>query len=136
MYLAYVIGIVIGPLAGKISNRLGSGTTLCLGAAVFALGIACTLNGSVIAVAAGLAAVCGGFFAIHAAAVGALNRRLTTSQGRANSLYVLFYYLGGAVGITISGYAYVAGGWTALAALGMWMLLIPFAMGVVENRRA
>ena len=38
----------------------------------------------------------------RAAAAGSLNRKLTSSRGRANSLYVLSYYLGGAVGITLS----------------------------------
>jgi YNFM family putative membrane transporter len=47
-----------------------------------------------------------------------LNRRLTASRGKANSLYVLAYYLGGAVGITLSGYAYGLAGWRGVATLG------------------
>jgi hypothetical protein len=46
---------------------------------------------------ASLAGMCAGFFAIHAAAAGALNGKLTTSRGRANALYILFYYAGGIV---------------------------------------
>jgi YNFM family putative membrane transporter len=79
--------------------------------------------------------VCAGFFAIHAAAAGSLNRKLTSSRGRANSLYVLAYYLGGAAGITVSGYAYSFAGWPGVAALGIAALALPFATGLSERRQ-
>lgn len=135
MYLAYVVGIFMGPLAGRISNRLGGGATMALGAAVLALSIAITLVRSLPVIALGLAGICAGFFAIHAAAVGLLNRRLTSAKGRANSLYVLFYYLGGAAGITLSGYAYTGWGWAGVATLCGAVLLLPFAIGVMERRQ-
>src|SRR5262249_59976152 len=31
MYLAYLIGIVMGPMSGRLSNRMGSGVTIVLG---------------------------------------------------------------------------------------------------------
>ena len=92
MYLAYLIGIVMGPISGKLSNRLGSGATMVLGSLVFAAALAATLIHSLAVIAISLVATCTGFFSIHAAAVGLLNRRLTSSRGRANSLYVLCYY--------------------------------------------
>jgi len=53
------------------------------------------LISSVWAVIGGLLALCAGFFTIHATAVGLLNHKLSHSHGRANALYVLFYYAGG-----------------------------------------
>jgi len=135
MYLCYVIGIVVGPLAGKLSNRIGNGTTMALGAVVFAGSIGATLIKSLFAILVGLMGVCAGFFAIHAAAAGSLNRRVTSSRGRANSLYVLFYYLGGATGITLSGYAYLHAGWPGVAGLGAAMLLVPLVTGLLERAR-
>ena len=88
-----------------------------------------------VAIVAALALVCAGFFAIHAAAAGSLNRKLTASRGRANSLYVLAYYLGGAAGITLSGYAYGLAGWPGVAALGIVMLTLPLATGLPERRQ-
>ena len=88
---------------------------------------------SVIAVVVGLLGICAGFFAIHATAVGALNRRLTGGQGRANALYVLFYYLGGWLGITGTGLAYQKGGWTLVIGLSLSLLLIPLATGIKEH---
>ncbi|MBI4642586.1 MAG: MFS transporter [Deltaproteobacteria bacterium] len=134
MYLAYLLGVVIGPVAGNLSNRFGNGATMAGGAVVFALAIAATLIPSLWAVAASLAGVCLGFFAIHAAAAGLLNRRLTVSRGRANSLYILFYYLGGSVGITLSGLAHERGGWPGVALLGIMMLSIPFSIGWRERK--
>jgi YNFM family putative membrane transporter len=69
---------------------------------------------------------------LHAAAAGSLNRRLAVGRGRANSLYVLFYYLGGSVGITVSGHAYGRGGWRWVVAIGVLMLCITFAAGIAE----
>jgi YNFM family putative membrane transporter len=134
MYLSYLIGVFIGPLAGQLSNRIGNGGTMVLGSVVFAGAIACTFIKSLAAIVVALALVCAGFFAIHAAAAGSLNRQLTSSRGRANSMYVLAYYLGGAVGITLSGYAYSFAGWPGVAALGLLMLAIPFATGMTEWR--
>jgi YNFM family putative membrane transporter len=133
LYLSYVIGIIEGPLAGKLSNRIGNGLTMVVGAIVFGLSIAVTLIPSMWAVVVSLAGVCAGFFAIHASAAGSLNRRLESSRGRANSLYVLFYYIGGATGITLSGQAYAHAGWHGVAALTAAMLLVPFVTGVVET---
>ena len=89
---------------------------------------------SVAAVVAALAGACAGFFIVHTAAVGALNRKLATSRGRGNSLYVLFYYLGGTAGITASGLAYPRAGWSGVVALVLVLLLIPVAAGILEAR--
>ncbi|MFP5213320.1 MAG: MFS transporter [Acidobacteriota bacterium] len=136
LYLTYVVGIVTGPLAGRLSNRLGNGAAMTLGSVVFAMAIGATLIKSLLAVVLSLAGVCAGFFTIHSSAAGSLNRKLKTSRGRANSLYVLFYYLGGYAGITLSGYAYLHAGWPGVAGLGWAMLCIPFFTGIVEARSA
>ena len=134
MYMAYVLGIIVGPLSGKLSNKIGNGATMMLGAAVLALSLAATHIASLWAVVAGLCGVCLGFFAIHSAAAGSLNQKLKSSRGRANSLYVLFYYLGGSIGITISGYAYQAFGWPGVTGISMVLLAVILIAGVVEVR--
>jgi len=134
MYLAYLVGVLTGPIAGNLSNRFGNGATMIGGATIFALAIIMSLLPSLWAVAASLVGVCAGFFAIHAAAAGLLNRRVTVSRGRANSLYILFYYLGGSSGITLSGLAYERGGWPGVAFLGIMMLSIPFTIGWRERQ--
>ena len=136
LYLAYLVGIAVAPLSGRLSDRIGNGSTICAGAALFALSVVATLAPSQAVVFAALAGACAGFFAVHAAAAGALNRRLTSGRGRGNSLYVLFYYLGGSVGISASGYAWRIGGWNGVAGLGVAVLLPVFAAGLAERRAA
>jgi YNFM family putative membrane transporter len=134
LYLAYLIGVFTGPMAGQLSNRIGNGGTMVLGSLVFALAIALTLIKSIFAIVVALMLVCAGFFSIHASAAGSLNRKITSSRGRANSLYVLAYYLGGAAGITLSGYAYGLAGWYGVATLGLVMLTVPLFTGLREMR--
>jgi YNFM family putative membrane transporter len=136
IYGVYLIGAAIGPLAGRLANRVGSGATLLLGTAVFTVALTLTLIPSMLAVVAGLMLVCAGFFATHAAAAGALNRRLSGSRGRGNALYVLFYYAGGTAGITASGLAFRHGGWPAVVGSGVLVLGLPLAVGLLEARES
>jgi len=133
IYLSYIIGVIMGPLAGKVSNRFGNGRTMIFGALTFGAALALSLIPSVVAVVLSLSGICAGFFAVHSTAVATLNLKLRSSRGRANSLYVLFYYLGGYLGITVSGMVYVHQGWTGVVVLGAGMLLIPLATGLKES---
>jgi YNFM family putative membrane transporter len=134
LYMAYLIGAVMGPLAGRLANRFGSGRTLVAGALLFEVSLAGMMLPSIPLVVFALLGSCAGFFTIHAAAAGALNSRLTSSRARGNALYVLFYYVGGALGITAGGYAWRHGGWPAVLGLNALVLIVPFAVGVYEMR--
>jgi YNFM family putative membrane transporter len=134
LYLSYLVGVGIGPVAGRMGNRFGNGAAMGMGAAAFAASVLLSMVPSLVAVAASLAGVCAGFFVVHSAAVGALNRKLRSSRGRANSLYVLFYYLGGTAGITAAGHAHHRAGWNGVVALAACLLLVPFAAGLLEAR--
>lgn len=35
MYLSYIVGIIIGPLTGKLIDQIGNGATIALGAVAF-----------------------------------------------------------------------------------------------------
>jgi len=134
LYLVYVVGIFMGTTTGRISNRFGSGATLIGGCAILGLSLALILLPSITAVLMGLLATCAGFFTIHAAAVGSLNRKLKSGQGRANALYVFFYYMGGWLGITCSGFAYEQGGWSAMVYICAVLLIFPLSAGVGERK--
>ena len=135
LYLVYIVGIFIGPIAGRFSNRYGSGNTLLAGSLILGVALVLLLMPSIPAVILGLLCTCAGFFSIHAAAVGSLNRKLSSGQGRANAIYVLSYYVGGWIGITVSGFAYKQGGWNALITLLMVCLIIPLSTGIGERVR-
>jgi len=79
-----------------------------------------------------LIGLCAGFFTIHASAVGALNRNLSGDRGKANALYTLFYYVGGAAGIAIGGDLYTRFGWRGVLAVALAMSLLPLGVGVAQ----
>lgn len=105
---------------------------MAIGSTLLAAAVACTLVPSLGVIASSLPAICAGFFGVHAAALGTLNSRLTGSRGRANSLYVLFYYLGGAAGISATGWAYSHAGWRGVVTLAISVLLVPLGVGLYE----
>lgn len=134
VYLVYIVGIFMGPTSGRISNRFGSGNTLLGGAVILGGSLGLILIPEIAAIVLGLLGICTGFFTIHAAAVGSLNRKLSRGHGRANALYVLFYYTGGWLGITASGFAYRLGGWSAVVCSGLLLLIIPLIVGMGERK--
>jgi len=131
-YLVYAMGIISGPAAGRFSSRLGSGKIIIVATILLSMAFALVMVPSRVAVTAGLLGICTFYFAVHATAVGALNRKLSGGHGRANALYVLFYYAGGWLGITVSGMVYKWGNWSAMLILCMIMLLIPMIAGIGE----
>ncbi|MEW5909541.1 MAG: MFS transporter [Thermodesulfobacteriota bacterium] len=134
IYLVYIIGVFMGPAVGRSCNRFGSGTMMLAGTGLLGISLAVILLPNILAVVSGLFGFCTGFFTIHAAAIGSLNRRLSGGHGRANALYVLFYYTGGWLGITVSGLAYKESGWGAVVFTGMALLSIPLVAGMGERK--
>jgi len=135
LYLVYLVGVFMGPAAGRLSNRWGSGPTLTVGTVLLGISVLVTLLPSSGAVLIGLLGLSAGFFTTHAAAVGALNRRLSGNQGRANALYVLFYYAGGWIGITLCGLVYGRFLWNGVVIPCLPMLAMPLLAGLSEWRR-
>ena len=134
VYLVYIAGIFVGPTSGRISNRYGSGNTLLGGATVLGASLILLLLPSISTIVIGLFGICTGFFTLHAAAVGTLNRKLSGGFGRANALYVLFYYVGGWLGITSAGFAYELGGWHAVIYTAFVFLSLPVWTGISERK--
>ncbi len=134
LYLSYIVGIFTGPIAGKLSTRFGIKATLIAGSLIIAASLALLLIPLIFAAICGLIGLCAGFFTIHSTAVGALNQRLDSGQGQANALYVLFYYSGGWIGITVSGFVYTLGGWAAVIGFCAILLVFPLMTGIFESR--
>jgi YNFM family putative membrane transporter len=134
IYLVYVLGIFLGPLAGRFSSRFGGGNTLVAGTCMLGLSLFLLLTPSIAAIIMGLLGICAGFFTIHAVAVGLVNQKLSGGHGKANSLYVLFYYAGGWLGITGAGFVFEKAGWGGVVGFVMCFLVIPLATGLLERR--
>jgi YNFM family putative membrane transporter len=134
IYLVYVMGIFMGPLAGRFSNRYGGGNSLVFGTCILGVSLLLLLIPSVAAIIFGLLGVCAGFFTIHAVAVGLLNQKLSSNHGKANGLYALFYYAGGWAGITGAGFAFERFGWPGVVGFAVCFTSVPLMAGFREKR--
>jgi YNFM family putative membrane transporter len=67
-------------------------------------------------------------------AIGLLNSKLTGGQGKANALYVLFYYCGGWIGITGAGFCFQKFGWAGVLGFVLCFLAVPLATGLMEKQ--
>lgn len=134
VYLVYVLGIFIGPFAGRVSLAMGGGNTMLLGCLLLGAAFGLLLIPALWAVIIGLLMICAGFFTIHATAVGLLNQKLDHGQGQANALYVLFYYTGGWLGITAAGIAQEIFGWNGVVLGVAVFVLVPLLTGLAERK--
>jgi len=137
-YASYLVGLLTAPLAGQLSARFGSGATLLGGTAVITVGLLALMIDQIMLTMLSLLVLSAGYFTMHSAAVGALNSKLAAGQGRgkANALYILFYYIGGSLGIQAGGYIYQWGGWHKLMLFCLALLIIPISTALLELRRS
>ena len=61
---------------------------------------------------------------------------LAHGKGRANALYVLFYYVGGFAGISFGGVIYEHWGWSILMTMLLLVVAVPAAIAVFDRWRA
>jgi len=82
LYLVFIVGAVMGPISGRISNRYGSSTTLIGGSVMLLISLLLLPLPAITAVVIGFLGLCAGFFTIHTSAIGLLNSKLAGGEGR------------------------------------------------------
>lgn len=118
IFVVYLVGAAVTPIAGRAIDRVGSRATLAAAAACGVLGVGLTLVPHLAAVAAGLAVSCSAAFVSQSASTSYLHRTVPRAiHGTASGIYVSSYYLGGSVGGVLPALAWRAGGWPACVAL-------------------
>ena len=125
IFLTYISGIFVSPLAGRMADRYGRRLPLTCALLVMAAGALVTLSGSLVLIVAGILLVTIGFFATHAIASSWVGRLAGSAKSHATSLYLLSYYFGSAITGTAGGWVWqnlrwggVVGLTAALAVLG------------------
>jgi YNFM family putative membrane transporter len=126
-YVSYLAGVIVSPLAGRLSTHVDRRLLIALGLLVANLGIGLTLIANLWVVGAGLFVLCSGMFTAQAVAPAFVNTAAREAKGGANALYLSFYYLGGTLGAVLPGLAWQAFGWsgvtaTCAAAFGLALL--------------
>ncbi|WP_100332391.1 MFS transporter [Bacillus xiapuensis] len=123
IYLAYIAGIVGSALAGKLSQFFAKTRILTVGSLFFIGGAVMTLSPSGVWIVIGLVITCLGFFVVHSLMTAIVNERATHHKGGASSFYLFSYYLGVAIGGTLTAFIWEAIGWIGVALLSL--MLIP-----------
>jgi MFS family permease len=119
VFSVYLLGFVVTPLSGRCLDHYGVRTTavIALGFAVF--GLLLTLVYSVVLIITGLAVFSTGIFIFQA--VGTVQTGFVAGRARSSAagLYVTFYYVGGSLGAIVTGWTWIADGWSAC----VWLLM-------------
>lgn len=121
IFVVYLIGAFITPIAGRIIDRIGFRRALMIAVALSASGMLLTFIPSLPCVIAGLTLHASGVFACQPASSGHVGHAAREARSAAAGLYVTFYYLGGFIGSWLPGYLWAWGGWTACVALMLCM---------------
>jgi len=111
IFVVYLIGAVVTPVAGRAIDRIGHRFTLVAAFTGGIAGICLTLIPHLLFVLLGLALTSSGVFIAQSAASSYVGRLAKGARGAAVGLYVMFYYTGGSFGAAIPGRFWSRGGW-------------------------
>ncbi len=132
LFVVYLAGSVSSTAAGRLADRFGRPRTLWLAAIVLLAGVALMVPDSLVVVVVGLVVLTAGFFAVHSLASGWVGGRSATLGVQGSAVYLCVYYLGSAIGGSLGGVAFGAGGWPAtswyLGALALLVLLLAVSL--------
>jgi MFS family permease len=130
IFLVYLIGAAVNPIAGRAIHRFGHRKFLACAIGAGVAGIALTFIPSLIAVGTGLAICSTGVFAAQTAANGFVGLAAHHNRALAVGLYATFYYLGGSMGAALPGYFWNLGGWPACAAFIVLVQIMTVTMAL------
>jgi predicted MFS family arabinose efflux permease len=131
LFLVYLVGVVVTPVAGGWIDRFGHRAALVAAALAAAAGVALTLFHALIPVIAGLAICSSAIFICQASAASYLGHIAGHAKASAAGLYTTFYYFGGTLGAAIPAVAWRLGGWPACVGLIVGVLLVGTVLALV-----
>lgn len=117
LFVVYLVGAVITPVAGRSIDRMGHRAALLLAFSGGIVGISLTLAHRIPIVMVGLALCCTGVFIGNSAGASYVGQVAREARAAAVGLYVTFYYTGGSFGSAVPGPFWIRGGWPACVAL-------------------
>jgi MFS family permease len=117
LFVVYLVGAAITPVAGRLVDVYGHRTGLTLGMMIGVVGALLTLAPPLPMIVAGLALVGTGVFIAQATASSFIGVATQADRGLAVGLYSSAYYLGGTAGGALPSLFWTSGGWTACVLL-------------------
>ncbi len=131
LFVVYLVGAVVTPVAGRAIDRLGHRFALVVAFTGGAAGVSLTLVHSLPIVMVGLTLACTGVFIANSAGSSYVGSAATESRASAVGLYVTFYYVGGSGGSAIPGFFWSHGGWPACVALIVAVQLLTITLALI-----
>jgi predicted MFS family arabinose efflux permease len=131
LFVVYLVGAVVTPVAGRAIDRLGHRFALVAAFTAGAAGVSLTLVHSLPIVMVGLTLACTGVFIANSAGSSYVGSAATESRASAVGLYVTFYYVGGSGGSAIPGFFWSHGGWPACVALIVAVQLLTITLALI-----
>jgi predicted MFS family arabinose efflux permease len=131
IFVVYLVGALITPVAGRAIDRLGHRFALVAAFSAGATGVLITLFHSLPVVMAGLTLACTGVFIANSAGSSYVGSAATESRASAVGLYVTFYYMGGTAGSAAPALAWARGGWPACVAVIVCVQLLTITLALI-----
>src|SRR5215471_12029938 len=131
LFVVYLVGAVITPMAGRAIDRFGHRVALVAAFSAGAAGVLMTLIHSLPVILVGLTLACSGVFIANSAGSSYVGSAALESRASAVGLYVTFYYLGGSAGSAVPGFAWSRGGWPACVALIVAVQILTITIALI-----
>jgi predicted MFS family arabinose efflux permease len=113
VFLVFLPSMITTPLAGRVTDRFGPGTTVPASLVLALAGLALLLSGKLAVLIAGMTLVGVGTFFAQAVATGHVGRVAREEKAAASGLYLSSYYCGGLAGAAVVGQLFDRFGWPA-----------------------
>jgi predicted MFS family arabinose efflux permease len=135
LFVVYLVGLIVTPLAGIGIGRSGSRPVLIIAVIASMIGVSMTVLHSLPLILLGLVLCSSGVFVCQSASTSYI-QTAAPAGGRASAagLYVACYYAGGSVSGVLPGFFWRFGGWTACVALVLVVQLITIAIAAIGWR--
>jgi YNFM family putative membrane transporter len=129
LFVVYLVGLIVTPLAGIGIGRAGSRPVLIVAVIASMIGVSLTLLHSLPLILLGLILCSSGVFVCQSASTSYI-QTAAAAGGRSSAagLYVACYYAGGSVAGVLPGFFWRFGGWTACVILVLVVQTITIAV--------
>jgi len=134
IFVVYLLGVVVSPLAGHAIARFGRRKVVATAFCLWAIALLVTLAPSLVAVIGGLALLAASGFTAQICATSYLAAAAREARAAAVGLYVTCYYVGGSAGGVVPAAAWHFFGWPGVIAVIIIVLALA-GLGVARYWR-
>ncbi len=129
-------GALAAPLAGRAADTRGPDYAIGIGIGLSGLAFGILLPGStwVAALVAGVVLLDVGVQATHISNQSRVFSLIPEARSRLNTVYMTGYFIGGAAGSLVGGWAWAAAGWPGVCAAGMGFVALAFGFSRFYGR--